>query len=152
MPSSTFERSITTSATPAEAWQVLTDVHRVAGWIPVVEGVTELAHLERYRAVLRDQVGPFKLRADLNIEVTEARDGEAISFRAAGEDRQVGSRLAVEAQLVLAESEPGRTSVAVNGRYEVVGRVATLGAGTIRKKASTILDQFFTNAEKALTG
>lgn len=36
------------------------------------------------------------------------------------------------------------------GTYEVTGRVATLGAGAIRKKGDRVLEGFFENAEREL--
>jgi carbon monoxide dehydrogenase subunit G len=147
-----FEQAIRVSAPAARAWDLLTDVEQVASWITILEEVRELDHLAHYQAVLRDRVGPFKLRADLEIIVSEVTPGAAISFAAAGEDRQIGSRLAVSARMVLNRDTEGKTSVTVSGSYEVVGRVATLGAGAIRKKADTILSQFFGNAERELSG
>jgi carbon monoxide dehydrogenase subunit G len=38
----------------------------------------------------------------------------------------------------------------VTGAYEVSGRVATLGAGAIKKKAGRILDEFFGSLEREL--
>lgn len=129
----------------------MTDVAQVASWISIVENVRELDHLAHYQAVLSDRVGPFKLRADLDVTVSDVREREAISFAAAGEDRQIGSRLAVSASMALSEDSEGNTEVKLSGSYEVVGRVASLGAGTIRKKADTILAQFFGNAARALS-
>ena len=44
------------------------------------------------------------------------------------------------------------TALGVTGRYEVTGRVATLGAAAIRKKGDKILAEFFANAAKELGG
>jgi carbon monoxide dehydrogenase subunit G len=40
--------------------------------------------------------------------------------------------------------------LSVDGCYEVAGRVATLGAGTIRKKADKLMDEFFGNMKRTL--
>ena len=69
--------------------------------------------------------------------------------RAQGEDRQIGSRLIIDVRLEL--QEQGASSVLdVSGSYEVTGRPAALGASSIRKKASTILAEFFASAEREL--
>lgn len=124
----------------------MTDVHRVADWVEVVGNVDELKYLSKYRARLTDRLGPFRLAADLDVEVVEADAERLIRFVADGEDRQVASRILIEAQLGLAAGESG-TTVSVEGKYEVTGRVATLGASMIKSKGEKILDQFFTAAE-----
>jgi carbon monoxide dehydrogenase subunit G len=94
-------------------------------------------------------MGPFKLRADLDIEVGERVAGERIRARGDGEDRQIGSRLIIDVTLALSEDGDG-TAVDVRGSYEVTGRPASLGASSIRKKASKVLAEFFGSAERAL--
>lgn len=142
MPTVDFNRTVRVGTPPETAWAAVTDVDRVAGWVSVVGDVSELDRLARYTAVLSDRLGPFRLSADLAVEVTELREGSFIRFVADGEDRQVSSRIQIDASLELVDARPG-TDVVVNGRYEVTGRVATMGASMIRSKGDTILDQFF---------
>jgi len=143
MPSADFERSLLVGHSRADCWEALTDVQRVAGWVTVVGEVRELEHLKTYRAVLVDEFGPFRLSADLDIQVTDLEPGRSISFRAKGQDRKVGTSIAVEANLAL-EPAPSGTSIHVRGRWNVIGTVATMGSGAIRKKADTIFEEFFT--------
>lgn len=126
----------------ALVWDVVTDVKRVAGWISIVGGVEELEHLSKYRAQLNDRLGPFRLAADLAIEVTDIEEGSLIGFVADGEDRQVASRILVQAEMRLSNRGDG-TEIAVTGQYEVTGKVATLGASMIKTKGNKILDEFF---------
>jgi carbon monoxide dehydrogenase subunit G len=149
MPSAEFERSLDVGRSPAECWGVLTDVHKVANWVSVVGEVDEIDHLQSYRAVLEDQFGPFKLRADLDITVTDLDEGKSIAFRAKGEDRAVSTSIVVDGTLALQSAESG-TTIHVKGRWNVIGTVATMGSGTIHKKADTIMEEFFTAAEAEL--
>ena len=149
MPSEKFERSLTVGRSPEECWGVLTDVEMVAGWVTVVGEVTEVEHLAAYTAVLTDQFGPFKLHADLDITVTDLDEGKSISFRAKGQDRQVSTSIVVDGTLAL-EPGDGGTAIQVNGKWNVIGTVATMGSGTIRKKADTIMEEFFTAAAAEL--
>jgi carbon monoxide dehydrogenase subunit G len=141
-----FSRELVVAANAATSWDVLTDVPRLVGWVSIVDDAKELSHLEQYSAVLMDRIGPFKLRADLDITVSEVVPGQHIRVRASGEDRQVSSRIGIDATLTLDERADGGTTVRVDGTYEVVGRVATLGAGMIKQKAAKILDEFFGRA------
>ena len=142
MPSVEFDRSLLVQASAASVWQVITDVPLVASWVTVVDDVHEHDRLKRYDAVLADRLGPFKLSADLDIDITGVDEARAITVRADGEDRQVASRIQILAEVHLAAIEDG-TEIRVAGNYEVTGRVATLGASMIRSKGEKILDEFF---------
>ena len=72
-----------------------------------------------------------------------------MTVTAGGEDRQVASRIAATIELRV-EPDGNGTSLEVSGRYEVTGKVATLGAGAIRKKGDKILQEFFDSASKEL--
>ena len=128
----------------------MTDVERVSAWVAVVDNVLEIGRLSNYTALLADRVGPFSMRADLTIDVTDLVEGEMISFRATGEDRQVSSKLAVEATMKLAQSDSG-TLVSVDGYYQVTGRIASIGSSWITLKANMILEEFFEAAKRELT-
>jgi carbon monoxide dehydrogenase subunit G len=150
VPTSAFERDIEVQADRDRCWSVLTDVPRLIDWVSIVSDATEIAPLEKYTAVLTDRLGQFKLSADLAIEVSEIVPGEHIRVRASGEDRQVSSRIGVDAVLLIGELPGGGSRVGVTGSYEVVGKVATMGAGMIRQKAAKVIDEFFAHATAAL--
>lgn len=149
MPTVEFRRNLTVSAPLERAWETITDPQRVAGWVEVIDDVEEVEPLARYRGVLADRLGPFRLAADLELTVVDLQSPTHIVFRAEGEDRQVASRIRIEASLTLKES-PAGTDVDLDGSYEVTGRVATLGAPMIRSKGEKILDEFVAAARKEL--
>ena len=130
-----------------EVWSALLDVQKVASWLSIVSDVRELEPLRRYSAVLEDRVGPFTLRADLVITVNA--EEPRLRVEASGEDRQVASRITAAIDLALTE-ENGGTQVTVGGGYEITGRIATLGAGAIRKKGEHVLDEFVGNLTREL--
>lgn len=144
MPAVTFDRTIRVHADPGDVWRVITDVPLVASWVTVVDDVYEHEPLVRYDAVLADRVGPFKLSADLDVDVKQVDAPHAIEVAADGEDRQVASRIQIAARVALdADADATGTAIHVSGEYEVTGRVATLGASMIKSKGEKILDEFF---------
>lgn len=154
MASETFERTLTVAADPRRCWQVLTDVSLLASWVGIVHEVKQISTLEKYTAVLQDRLGPFKLRAVLDIAVEVVEDGRHVRVRAVGQDRQVNSRISVDGVLKIGTAPgPGAAGacVEVTGEYRVEGKVASMGSGVIRKKASTIIEEFFSHAETELT-
>jgi carbon monoxide dehydrogenase subunit G len=151
VPSVHFEREIAVAADTAMCWRVLTDLPTLVSWMSIVDDAKEIDPLKHYTALLADRVGPFTLRADLDIVLTDMTEGQQVRVTASGEDRQVSSRIGVDAYLRLAANDSGCT-VSVDGTYEVSGKVATMGAGTIRKKADKVMNEFFAGAESALGG
>ena len=149
MPRSEFHRELSVTSTPEQTWSTLTDVPQLVSWVSIVEDAVEIEPLARYTAVLMDRLGPFKLRADLEIVLTDVEVGRSLKVRASGEDRAVGSRLVVDLILSMEPLDAG-TVVVVNGAYEVSGKVASMGSGTINKKAEKIMNDFFAAAGNAL--
>ena len=142
-----LSRTMVVSAPRSRVWPTLLDVQRVASWIPVVRDVRETGP-GRYAAVLQDKIGPFSMRADLSVSMSA--EDPRVRVAASGEDRQVGSRISVTIDIALADEGAG-TSVAVTGGYDITGRIATLGAGAIRKKGEHVLEEFFTNMTRDLS-
>ena len=154
----TIEREFVVEAPRDDVWPRLLEVRTVASWLPILHSVapqppvgTGLAG-SSFQAAFEDRVGPFALRADLRIEVVGVRELEEVSIRARGEDRQVRSRISIDAVARLSPDGPDRTRVRLTGTFEITGRVATLGAGVIRSKANKIIDTFCTNAATGLAG
>ena len=144
-----FGERVRLAAGREAVWETIGDIPTVLSWISIVGSAEEVEPDSRYRAVLEDRLGPFRLRADLDIDVTEREPARRIRARADGEDRQIGSRLIIEVELAL-EEDDGGTAVDVHGSYEVTGRPASLGASSIRKKASKILAEFFVSTKAAV--
>lgn len=149
MPRVEFTRELTVASTPEQAWETLTDITQLIGWVSAIEEAAVVVPLERYTAVMMDRLGPFKLRADLDIEMTDVVIGNTLRILGSGEDRHVGSRLVVDVTLTMTPNDTGST-VLVGGFYEVTGKAASMGPGPINKKADKILDDFFAAAGEAL--
>lgn len=146
-----FSRDVRLLSPAPTVWETLLDVQRVASWLSIVRDVKEQEPLRRYTAVLEDRVGPFALRADLVVSVEADPVQRRLTVTATGEDRQVASRISATLDVTVAERDGGST-LAVTGRYEITGKMATLGAGAIRKKGEKVLDEFFANATRDLGG
>lgn len=145
-----FTKTIRLDASPELVWKAVLDFRRVASWLSIVREVRDVDPPHRYAALLEDRVGPFAMRADLDLTV-DIREDRRLKVSASGEDRQVASRIAATIELAVDPDGAG-TSLGVTGRYEVTGKVATLGAGAIRKKGDRLLQEFFESASKELGG
>lgn len=144
-----FTKTIRLSASPATVWDAMNDVRRVASWLSIVRDVKDVDPPRRYSALLEDRLGPFSMKADLALGVDADADRQRMHVEAAGEDRQVASRISATIDIALEPQDAG-TGVTVTGRYEITGRIATLGSGPIRKKGDKLLEEFFTNLGREL--
>lgn len=145
-----FQRTIAVASSHDEAWAILTDPDQVVSWVNIIHSIQEVERLKRYTAVLEDKVGPFRLRADLAIDVAVPVDGEVVTVSASGRDRAVNSQIKIEAELQLTKNADAGSTISLKGYYVVSGRVATMGAGIVRKKGEIAIDEFVANATRAL--
>lgn len=142
-------RTVRVAARPDAAWATLLDFQRVASWLTVVRDLREIEPMRRYTTVLEDRVGPFAMRADLAVDVAADEAARTLHVSGSGEDRQVASRIAATLDLAVVPQGEG-SDIVVTGRYEIVGKIATLGAGAIRKKGDKVLEDFFANVTREL--
>lgn len=136
-------------APPARVWAVLTDVGRVAGCIPGCEHVVEEAPLARYRAVMKQRVGPFRLEVPLEIRVDEITAPERVRARASGRDRATGTDVNATLTVTLTAAGDG-SRLAIATDLQVAGRLAALGYPMVRKRADEQFTEFATRLRAAL--
>ena len=105
--------------------------------------------MRKYTTVLEDRVGPFAMRADLSIDVIANPGAKMLKVSGSGEDRQIASRISAMLDISVVPQD-AKSDVVVKGRYEITGRIATLGAGAIRKKGDKVLEDFFSNLARQL--
>ena len=126
----------------ADVFREMQDVQLVSSFLPLLSELKEIEPLKSYEAVLEDRVGPFKLRADLSIEITIDNDSLKFSVEARGEDRQVRSAIRISAEMSFATNSENRTVLTISGTHEISGKVATLGASVIKGKATKLIHEF----------
>ena len=139
-----LRRIIELTASPAAVWDRLWDVHALAGCIPGCSGVEEVDARRRYRATIRDRVGPFRIAIPLEILVA-ASPPERLVVSASGRDATLGSPVKVGLTVTLAGNGAGGTRLAMDGHAQIGGKLATLGQGVLQRRTRDVLDQFATN-------
>ncbi len=139
-----FERMSQTTATAADVWTVLHDVDRLASYSKHLGPVTVVEPDQRWTTSLQDRVGLLKLSAPMDVEIVDEVASAKVSILAYGQDRGPATRLVVEASIRLDQTNEG-TQLALEGSYDLTGRVATLGAAVARRQAETMIEEFWTN-------
>ncbi len=144
-------RVIELPAVPAAVWSTLWDFTKLAPCIPGCGDVEEVEPRRRYRATVRERVGPFKVEVPLEILVEAMEAGSRLGVKASGRDSVLSSPVKLSMIVTLAAHETG-TSLALQGKAEVGGKLAALGQGVIHRKTRDILNEFATNLDRLLRG
>ena len=134
-------RASDVEATPPVAWSFIRDVARMTACIPNVSELRTLESDRRYSALVNDQLGPFKISVPVEIELQAVEEPRRISAAVTGADRRGQARIngTLGAQIDALESG---TRIALSMRVEVLGKLATLGAAPMRRRADEIFTRF----------
>lgn len=128
-----------------EAWEVLTDLERIAPCMPGAE----LREIEgdEYRGVVKVKVGPIRAEYHGAARFLEREDStHRAMLRAEGrEARGQGNANAT----IIASLEPSRkgTKVRVTTDLQITGKVAQFGRGVLADVSNRLLGQFVDNLE-----
>jgi carbon monoxide dehydrogenase subunit G len=128
-------------APPLAAWSFIRDVLRLSACIPNVSDLKSVEADRRYSAVVADKLGPFSLSVPVQIEVQSIDEPHSITAELLGNDRRGQARIkgTLEARL---EAMGAGTRIALNMRMEVLGKLASLGAVPMRRRADEIFARF----------
>jgi carbon monoxide dehydrogenase subunit G len=147
----TIEKSVTLRHPVAETWELVRDARRVSACVPGVSDLAETGEPGGYRATVSDRLGPFRLTVPVTVRVDEDPATHRIKARATGDDRGGHARVRGEMNVSVEEFNSG-SQLVVSSSLEVLGRLASLGAIPMRRRADQIFDQFVRNVEAALAG
>lgn len=125
-----------------DVWDVLTDIPRVAKCIPGAENIVEKERLSSYSAVLKQQLGPFRLNVPAEIVVTELVESKLLKANAEGRDKTTGTQIKMLLSVALESDSPQSSRLVISSQMEVAGRLATLGYPVIKRKADENFNEF----------
>jgi carbon monoxide dehydrogenase subunit G len=141
-----LRRVIELPACPAVVWERLWDIPALARCIPGCDGVELIEERKRYRATIRDRVGPFRIAIPLDVTVDDTAP-DRLSVNATGRDLALGSPVKVGLTVTVEGQPEGGSRLRMDGQAEIAGKLAALGQGVIQRKTKDVLDQFATNLE-----
>ena len=145
-------RTIDLPLSPDDAWTALWNVSAVAGCLPGCEAVEEVEPRRRYRATVKDRVGPFTVTIPLDVAVEPSEPERLLRINATGRDSILGSPVKMSLIARLTPGEQGGSVLALNGRAEVGGKLAALGQSVMHRKTRDIMDTFARQLGEMLEG
>lgn len=145
-----LDRTIALPAAPGEVWEALWDVPALARCIPGCEEVTEVEPGRRYRALVKDRVGPFSIAVPLDVTVEPVAEERRLTVAASGRDSVLGSPVRVALATRVDADPAGGSALRLSGRAEVGGKLAALGQAVIQRKTRDLLEAFATRLGELL--
>lgn len=136
-------------ADPPIAWSFIRDVARLSSCIPNVSDLETIEADRRYNAVVSDQLGPFKLSVPVQIELAAVEAPHHIQAAVTGNDRRGLARIKGTLGAQIEPLDSG-SRIALSMRMEVLGKLATLGAAPMRRRADEIFSRFAECVQKEL--
>lgn len=146
-----FQKDVEIRAPREKVWNFIWDVDRFIACMPGCREAKTIEAGKRYSAMMVEKVGPFKVEFPTIIEVLEKEDLTRIKAQASGADNKIGSRMKIELDVNL-KGEGETTSLSFVAGIDIVGKLAALGHGIIKRKADQVLDEFAQAVKKHLEG
>jgi len=146
-----FEKEVEIRAPKEKVWQFIWDVDRFIACVPGCKEAKTIEPGKRYSATLVEKVGPFRVEFPTTIEVLEREELKRIKAQASGADNKIGSRMKVDLDVTLS-GEGEKSVLAFAAGVDILGKLAALGHGIIKRKADQALDEFAQAVKKKLEG
>jgi carbon monoxide dehydrogenase subunit G len=145
-----LSRTIDLPVAPEAAWTALWDVPAVARCLPGCDAVEEVEPRRRYRATVKDRVGPFSVAIPVEVTVEPGEAEHHLRLSASGRDAILGSPVRMSLTARLTPGDAGGSRLALDGRADVGGKLAALGQAVIHRKTRDVLDTFARNLGELL--
>ena len=146
-----FQKEVEIAATREKVWNFIWDVDRFIACVPGCKEAKTIEAGKKYAATMVEKVGPFKVEFPTSIEVLEREELTRIKAQASGADNKIGSRMKVDLDVNLREQD-GKTVLGFIASVDILGKLAALGHGIIKRKADQVLDEFAQAVKRRLEG
>lgn len=146
-----FQKEVEIDAPRDKVWKFIWDVDRFIACVPGCKEAKTLEEGKRYTATMTEKVGPFKVEFPTTIEVLEREELTHIKAQAAGADNKIGSRMKIDLDVNL-RAQDDKTILGFVAGVDILGKLAALGHGIIKRKADQVLDEFAQAVKKKLEG
>ena len=134
---------------PEAAWTLLRDFPDLATCIPNVADLEEMEPDRRYGATITDKIGPFRVTVPVQIAIETIEPPRRIVAAISGSDAKGQARLKGNLEATVDPLGDG-TQLVVSTRIDVLGKLATLGAAPMRRRADQIFDEFIARVSSRL--
>jgi carbon monoxide dehydrogenase subunit G len=135
----------------AKAWEVLTDVERVAPCIPGAQLLS--VDGDDFKGAVKVKVGPITVsyQGDASFQEKDAA-AQRVVIKANGKETRGSGNAAAVVTAQLKEEGPAATAVHITTDLTISGKAAQFGRGVLADVSSNLIGQFAKNLEADLLG
>jgi carbon monoxide dehydrogenase subunit G len=144
-----IEKQASIPVAPEAAWALLHDFPELTTCIPNVSDLEQVEPDRRYGATISDKIGPFRVTIPVQIAIESIEEPHRIVAAISGNDAKGQARLKGNLEATI-DSEGEGTRLVVTTRIDVLGKLATLGAAPMRRRADQIFDEFIARVSARL--
>ena len=124
------------------AWALLRDVARLTACIPKLSDLQVVDPDRQYTGVVSDKLGPFSLKVPVRITLQQVDPPRHITAALVGDDLNGQARVYGTLEALAEPTTDASTQLRLSARVEVLGKLATLGAAPMRRRADEIFKEF----------
>ncbi len=132
-----------------KVWESLLDPQTLGTCVPGTEKM-EAIDDKTYESVVKQKVGPIKVKLKFTTKLTEVRPPNYIKAVGRGADVTKLGNFSAEIEVKLTEKKPNDVDVAYTANISLVGRLATFGERVMRAKSKSVGDEFTKNLQEKL--
>lgn len=145
-----IEHRVTVPAARDRVRAFLEDVPTAATCLPGVEDVREVEQ-DVYEGRVRVRIGPLGLAINSRGRLDRSAGEDRWRLDGEGRDSRAGAGVKTTLTADLVEATAGATEVVIVADVQFSGRLAELGQPLIKRKATSMIEEFGENLRKALT-
>ena len=134
-----------------KVWDSLLDPKTLGSCVPGTE-MMEAIDDKTYESVVKQRVGPIKVKLKFTTKLTEVRPPNYIKAVGRGADVTKLGNFSSEIEVRLTETALNNVDVSYTANISLVGRLATFGERVMRAKAKDVGEEFTKNLQEKLKG
>jgi carbon monoxide dehydrogenase subunit G len=146
-----IEGQFTIQAPIQKVWDSLLDPKTLGSCVPGTE-MMEAIDDKTYESVVKQKVGPIKVKLKFTTKLTEVRPPNYIKAVGRGADVTKLGNFSSEIEVKLTETSRNNVDVSYTANISLVGRLATFGERVMRAKAKDVGEEFTKNLREKLKG
>ena len=146
-----LDGKFTLKAPIEKVWESVLDPETLGSCMPGTEKM-EIIDDKTYESIVKQRVGPFKVKLKFKTELTEVRPPNYIKAVGKGADVTKLGNFSFDVELHLKEIKKGVVDVSYASNVQLVGRLATFGERIMRAKSKSVSEEFTKNLQAKLKG
>jgi carbon monoxide dehydrogenase subunit G len=145
-----IDKTLILPAPPARVWELLLDPKVMGECVPGMQSFEVVSDTE-YRSQMAVKISFVSAKFRIRTTIVEQRAPHYLKSEGVGEDASVASSFKQVSEMFLEDAPGGGTTLTMNVKVDVLGRLGTFGLNIMKTKADRMWDEFGANLAQRLT-